>query len=72
MNIDLTQFSDLQKVSKNSFFEQKKLIKQVMSGKTVKCTICKQPLVLYTPEQGESSGVRCTKKCTDIALDFVL
>ncbi|AAZ26963.1 hypothetical protein [Colwellia psychrerythraea] len=70
MNIDLKQFAALQKASKESFFEQKKLLKQVMSGRTVPCSTCKQPLKLYTPEQGELTGIRCAKGCTDIALDF--
>jgi|TARA_B110000116_G_scaffold262423_1_gene267686 hypothetical protein len=70
MNIDLKQFAALQKASKESFFKQQKLLKQVMSGKTVLCSTCKQPLTLYTPEQGELTGIRCAKGCTDIALDF--
>ena len=71
MNIDLKQFSALQKASKESFFEQKKLLKQVMLGKTVLCKVCKQPLKLHTPEQAGPTGVRCVKGCTDISLDFV-
>ena len=70
MNIDLKQFANLQKASKNSFFEQKKLLKQVMLGKIVLCSQCQQALTLYTPEQGELTGIRCAKGCTDIALDF--
>lgn len=70
MKIDIEQFSVLQKASKASFFEQKKLLKQVMSGKISLCSTCKQPLTLYTPEQSELTGVRCAKGCTDIALDF--
>ncbi|KGJ96273.1 hypothetical protein [Colwellia psychrerythraea] len=71
MSIDLKQFAALQKASKDSFFEQKKLIKQVMAGRTVQCKTCKQPIMLYTPEQEEETGVRCLKGCTDISLDFV-
>ncbi len=70
MSIDLKQFAALQKASKESFFEQKKLLKQVMSGRAVPCSTCKQPLTLYTPEQGEPTGIRCAKGCTDISLDF--
>jgi hypothetical protein len=70
MNIDIKQFAALQKASKESFFEQKKLLKQVMLGKTIQCKDCKQPLKLYTPEQSELTGIRCAKGCTDIALDF--
>ena len=71
MTIDLKQFSALQKASKASFFEQKKLIKQITSGRTVLCLVCKQPLKLITPEQQVSAGIRCNKGCTDILLDFV-
>jgi len=71
MSIDLKKFATLQKASKESFFEQKKLLKQVMSGKIVLCATCKQTLTLYTPEQDELTGIRCLKKCTDISLDFV-
>jgi hypothetical protein len=71
MSIDLKQFSALQKASKDSFFEQKKLIKQVMEGRTVLCSSCKQPLKLYTPESEGTPGVRCLKGCTDISLDFI-
>jgi len=81
MSIDLKQFAALQKASKDSFFEQKKLIKQVMGGRTVLCSVCKQPLMLFTPEQTstkqkaskleEQTGVRCSKGCTDILLDFI-
>jgi hypothetical protein len=70
MNIDIKEFAALQKASKESFFEQKKLLKQVMLGKTVQCKDCKKPLKLYTPEQDELTGIRCNKGCTDIALDF--
>ena len=71
MSIDLKQFAELQKASKESFFAQQKLVKRVMAGKTVLCQDCKQPLKLYTPEQNELTGIRCVKKCTDISLDFV-
>ena len=70
MSIDLKQFSALQKASKASFFQQKKLVKQVIAGHTVLCLVCHQPLKLFTPEQSEATGIRCVKGCTDIALDF--
>lgn len=69
--IDLKQFAALQKASKNSFAEQKKIIKKVTSGQTVLCPICKQPLKLKTPEHYAISGICCDKGCTDIQLDFV-
>ncbi len=71
MSIDLKQFSALQKASKASFFEQKKLVKQVMLGKTIPCKVCQQPLKLYTPEQEAKTGIRCFNGCTDISLDFI-
>ncbi|MCW8832997.1 MAG: hypothetical protein OQK09_05175 [Colwellia sp.] len=70
--IDIKQFSALQKKSKNSFANQRQLMKKVMAGQTVLCPACQQPLRLQTPEQGtENSGIRCKKGCTDIQLDFV-
>ncbi len=71
MSIDLKQFSALQKASKSSFFEQRKLIKQVISGQAVFCSVCKEPLKLYRPEDEVNTGIRCVKGCTDISLDFV-
>ncbi len=70
MAIDIKQFAALQKASKESFFQQKKLVKQVMAGEAVLCSICNQPLVFITPEHNEASGIRCSKGCTDIQLDF--
>lgn len=73
--IDIKQFSQLQKKSKSSFASQRQLMKKVMAGKTVLCSICQQPLSLITPKQratsNEVSGIRCQKGCTDIQLDFV-
>jgi len=79
MTIDLKKFAALQKASKESFFQQKKLVKQVMAGQVVICPQCQQPLRLFTPEltaisTSENtgvSGIRCVKGCTDIQLDFV-
>ena len=74
--IDIKQFSALQKASKNSFVKQKQIVKKVMAGQEVLCSVCQQPLYLITPEQcttsgSENSGIRCKKGCTDIQLDFV-
>ncbi len=71
MNIDIKQFSALQKSSKESFFQQKKIVKQMMAGQVVICPECKKPLKLFTPEAENVSGIRCSKGCTDIQLDFV-
>jgi len=69
--IDIKQFAALQKQSKNSFANQKQLLKRVMAGQTVLCSTCQQPLYLFTPESGDTSGIRCKNGCTDIQLDFV-
>lgn len=71
MIIDIKQFAALEKSSKASFFEQKKLLKQLMLGNVVSCKVCKQPLTLHTPVKEEKTGIRCAKGCTDILLDFV-
>ena len=74
--IDINQFAELQKKSKNSFASQRQLLKKVMAGQTVLCTICKQPLSLITPKHNgvasnENLGICCKIGCTDIQLDFV-
>jgi hypothetical protein len=74
--IDIKLFAELQKKSKNSFADQRLLLKKVMAGKTVLCPTCHQPLCLQTPKNSaavghENSGIRCKKGCTDIQLDFV-
>lgn len=74
--IDIKQLAELQKKSKTSFAEQRKLLKRVMAGDTVPCSVCRQPLFLITPQDTnktnhEYSGIRCKKGCTDILLDFV-
>lgn len=74
--IDIKQFAELQKKSKNSFASQRQLLKKVIAGQTVLCAICQQPLFLIKfKEKGlpnkEDSGIRCKKGCTDIQLDFV-
>lgn len=74
--IDIKEFSQLQKKSKNSFASQRLLIKNVMAGKTVLCVICQQPLLLIAPKctdtvSGDNLGIHCQKGCTNIQLDFV-
>ncbi len=70
MTLDLKKFAALQRASKESFVQQKKLVKQVMLGQKIPCSTCNQPLMLTTPEQDETSGIRCSMGCTDIQLDF--
>ena len=69
--IDIKQFSELEKASKNSFAKQKQLVKKVMAGQTILCPKCQQPLCLYTPEHDNTPGIRCKEGCTDLQLDFV-
>lgn len=74
--IDIKQFAELQKKSKSSFASQRQLMKKVMSGQTVLCSTCQQPLLLLTPKysataSSENLGIRCKKGCTDIQLDLV-
>jgi len=76
--IDLKKFSSLQKTSKQSFQQQKLMIKKLMSGQQVLCPKCQQPIQLNLPVNAEkpnknkSSSVSCAKGCTDIELDFIL
>ncbi|WP_114326206.1 hypothetical protein [Candidatus Colwellia aromaticivorans] len=74
--INIKQFAELQKKSKNSFASQRQLMKKVMAGQTVLCSTCQQPLFLITPQHSatassDNSGIRCKKGCTDIQLEFV-
>jgi hypothetical protein len=74
--IDINQFAELQKKSKNSFANQRQLLKKVIAGKTVLCSVCKQPLSLIVANHGvslnnEISSICCKKGCTDIQLEFV-
>lgn len=74
--IDIKQFTALEKASKNSFAQQKQMMKKVMAGQTVLCPECQQPLMLITPDGRAlvgsiSPGIRCKKGCTDLQLDFV-
>jgi hypothetical protein len=75
MTIDIKKFAELQKASKESFFQQKQLVKQVIAGKKVNCNVCNLPLMLILPKkdrnENQIEGIRCAKGCTDIQLDFV-
>jgi len=73
--IDISQFSALQKKSKNSFAGQKQIMKKVMAGQTVLCSICQQTLCLLTPKRSADSSheklsICCKEGCTDIQLDI--
>ncbi|MFM2482501.1 hypothetical protein [Celerinatantimonas sp. YJH-8] len=62
----MIDFSDLEKRQKNSFGQQKQLIKQVMAGRKVLCAHCQQPLTLQT--QPEFVVICCPDKCTELML----
>lgn len=73
--IDIKKFSALQKASKNSFMQQKQIVKKVMAGQAVLCVSCQQPLKIILPQDCTETnkltpGVRCKKGCTDLQLDF--
>ena len=76
--IDLDRFSELQKASKQSFYQQKMMIKKLMLGQTVLCAKCQQALQLNLPvnadvaKKSKTSSITCAKGCTDIQLDFIL
>ena len=69
--IDAEQFKQLQKRSAKSFNDQKALIKKVMAGRTIACTVCGEALMLFPPESSDTPGIRCRKQCTVIELDFI-
>ncbi|GLX81526.1 hypothetical protein [Thalassotalea eurytherma] len=68
--IDKASFKSLEKATKDSFFKQKNLIKQVLAGKHVNCRICHQVIVFEPPKKDKTGVVRCKKGCTDIELDM--
>jgi hypothetical protein len=68
--INIQQFKQLEKNSSQSYHQQKKFIKKVLSGQILNCEVCGQKLTIYLPEQHEISGIRCAKGCTNIELDF--
>ena len=68
--IDIKDFSQLQKKSSRSFNDQKALIKKIIAGREIKCPDCGQNIQHFPPETSEQPGIRCTRRCTDIELDF--
>ena len=67
-------FSQVNKLSAKSFNDQKSLIKRIGNGQTVHCADCGQVLQLRVPGKSQRDdaryGIRCTKGCTDIELEF--
>ncbi len=66
---DLSSLSSFNKMTSNSFHQQKNFIKKVLAGKIQQCPVCKQPLTIQLTETHSQSTIQCKKKCTDIELD---
>ena len=66
---DLAQFSSFNKITSDSFHQQKNFIKKVLAGKITQCPKCKQALKIHMSNTDEQSTIYCIKKCTDIELD---
>ncbi|WP_258405481.1 hypothetical protein [Shewanella sp. FJAT-52076] len=68
----MTDFSTINKSSSQSFNAQKRLIKDLLAGKTIPCSHCGKPLAASLPAAGEThllGHIRCPKGCTDIELE---
>jgi hypothetical protein len=65
----IASFEQLQKSSSDSFHQQKKLIKQVLLGKTILCAVCRKPLQVKQDNTLKQFHIYCDKKCTSILLD---
>ncbi|MFQ6370133.1 hypothetical protein [Shewanella sp. YIC-542] len=67
-------FADINRRSANAFHEQKRLIKQLLAGKTITCRHCGQALQAQLPSaHSDTTGyIRCAKGCTDIELEASL
>ncbi|WP_448211024.1 hypothetical protein [Colwellia sp. MEBiC06753] len=53
--MDLSSLSQLQNQSKESFNQQRLVIKQVLAGKVVKCQQCHQELVFHPKQQASQT-----------------
>ena len=60
-------FAKLNKLTADSYNQQKRLIKNVLAGKQVKCQHCHQELKTTLLEQ--EILVRCEQGCTDLKLE---
>lgn len=68
--IDKSAFAALQKKTANSFFQQKKLLKNLLAGKSVQCETCANSLFFKTKNEQKTIEVYCEKGCTNIQLDM--
>lgn len=62
-------FKALEQQSKQGFFNQKKLIKQVLSGQTCYCEQCHQPILCQIEPNNTQFHLYCKNGCTDILLE---
>lgn len=65
----LSQLKSFNKLTSDSFHQQKNFIKKVLAGRITKCPQCQQNLTINMSNSDEQSTIRCVKKCTDIELD---
>ncbi|QOL27350.1 hypothetical protein LP316_15670 [Thalassotalea sp. LPB0316] len=68
--MDAASLKAIEKASKDSFFKQRNLIKQVLAGKKVLCPTCNKPIVFSAPNKDKVGAVHCALGCTDIELDM--
>jgi hypothetical protein len=66
---ELSQLKSFNKLTSDSFHQQKNFIKKVLAGRITQCPQCKQNLTIHMSHKDEPSTIRCQKKCTDIELD---
>lgn len=65
----LSQLKSFNKLTSDSFHQQKHFIKKVLSGRITQCPQCHQNLTINMSDTSVQSTIRCAKKCTDIELD---
>tara|TARA_B110001452_G_scaffold52173_1_gene39761 strand:+ start:39 stop:254 length:216 start_codon:yes stop_codon:yes gene_type:complete len=69
--LDLSKLTDIQKISKKSFNDQKALIKKVLAGREMRCQLCNQVIGFLPMNDEQPARIQCAKRCTDIELDIV-
>lgn len=62
----MSDFNEFNRRHKQSFAEQQRWLKKVLSGQTLQCEVCHQPL--KTERNGELLIVQCDKGCTHVEL----
>jgi hypothetical protein len=66
---ELAQLKSFNKITSDSFHQQKNFIKKVLSGRITQCPDCGQTLKINMSNTNEQSTIRCANLCTDIELD---